>query len=438
MTLLATYLHNIDPFIVQFPQGWPLGGLRWYGTSYVLGFVLCGLFMRRVAKVGNNSIHPQSVWNVITTIAFGVVIGGRLGYVVFYDPALFGMIDQFPYWGALAVNRGGMASHGGIIGAIVATLYLSRRGLLEPIDPAELPKQSKKKRKGKHHEPIKQSDEDFQRVKYNWGHLLDLAALGTPLGLCFGRVANFINGELFGRAADPSLPWAVKFPQEAERWLNTLNRPGKLNELHTKLKSLSNAVGLYGQEKLNAWNAAIIEWDLQLRQWVDGGNSTPAPSAPQEVYMTIGELVAGTQQGDTHSAALIEALRPALTARHPSQLYQGLLEGLLLFAILIIVYLRPRKPGVLSGVFVTVYGVLRIVAEFWREPDAHLGFQWLGLTRGQWISTIMLIGGPALIIFCARRKAEALGGLLPVDAATSDMTKSKQTDKAKEQDNNNE
>jgi len=420
MTWLATYVHDIDPFIFQFPAGWPGGGLRWYGTSYVLGFILCGLLIRRVTQKGRTTLHPYSVWSLVTTMAFGVVIGGRIGYVLFYDISLLGFTSDFPYWGLLAVNRGGMASHGGILGAIAASYYVARRGTLEPIDPEDQPKPSKsKKRKGKPEpKPAKGSEPAMRRAKHSWGHILDLAVLGTPLGLFFGRLANFINGELFGRAADPSFSLAVKFPQETERWLTTLSRAGKLKELNEKLLDLTNAVALFGQERAVRWTQDVNRWNDKLQTWVANGSiPDQKPPLPSEIYPTIQQLIVGTQQGDSHAQALIKALGPALTARHPSQLYQALLEGLALAIILILVYLKPRKPGVLSGVFVSVYGILRIVAEFWREPDAHLGLQWLGLTRGQWISMVMLIGGPVLIIISSRRKVEPMGGLLAVGAA---------------------
>ena len=209
----------------------------------------------------------------------GVIVGGRLGYVLFYKPAhyLAHPLEIAAVW------QGGMSFHGGMLGVIVALLWFARsRG--RP-----------------------------------WMQVTDLVAPCVPTGLASGRIGNFINGELWGRAADPSLPWAMVYPQS--------------------------------------------------------GSMVP---------------------------------------RHPSPLYQFALEGLLLFALLWWYSGRPSawrsaagSPtwGKVSGAFLMGYGVLRFVAEYFREPDAFLGLLALGLSMGQWLCVPMVLAGAALWAWAHRRSA---------------------------------
>jgi len=332
-TFIAVYLHTIDPYAVKL---WDGGPIRWYGLSYLLGFLVAYYLIRRVAYVGRSPIKLAAVGDFLVTIAIGVIVGGRLGYVLFYQPQmLWTLSDSLPYWDLLAINKGGMASHGGIIGVILACGWYARRvGGSERI----------------------------------WLHLLDLVSFAAPLGLFFGRIANFVNGELIGRKCSPELPWAVKFPQEMFSWS------------HEQLLQLALAL-----ESLSKKHDAALE-DLVYR---------------------VPHLIELIQSGH---GPLIRTIEPLLTPRHPSQIYQALLEGLLLFVILAIVWAKPRKPGVLGGVFCSSYGVLRIVGECFRQPDAHIGFQWLGMTRGQWLSVLMLALGMILWVVFSKRNAKCIGG----------------------------
>jgi len=209
-------------------------------------------------------VEDMLFWGVL-----GVVIGGRLGYVLFYKPGYYAAnpLEVVMVW------KGGMSFHGGLLGVIAAlALYARQR---------------------------------------NWAffEVMDLIAPCVPPGLASGRVGNFINGELWGRAADPSLPWAMVFPQSG---------------------------------------SAI--------------------------------------------------------ARHPSQLYQFALEGVLLFVLLWLYARRPRALGLVSGAFLVGYGSLRFVAEFFREPDRFLGPLALGMSMGQWLCVPMVLAG-ALIWLRARPTA---------------------------------
>ena len=268
------------------------------------------------------------------------------------------MDGHFPYWGVLKVNEGGMASHGGILGVmLVCWLY------------------------GRHHE-------------IPFWHCLDLTVFGGALGFFFGRIANFINGELYGREASPNFAWAVKFPSEMLLWTQ------KSFERLTDLKPAVDALGSLqsGPETIPV-NASV--W----QSWLS--NYGPDMSARQHIYETIEALIAAVQAGNVK---VTEALAPALTPRHPSQLYQAVMEGLLVFILMVVIWRKPQKPGVIAGWFGVSYCAARIIGEQFRMPDAHIGFQWLGLTRGQWLSIALFLVGLAFLLYAYRRNSEKLGG----------------------------
>jgi len=299
--MLAYYLHDFDPFIFHL---WGNFGPRWYGMAYVLAFA-CGFWLLRVlAQRGYTQLRAEQVGEFITWGAlFGVMLGGRLGYVLFYHPEM--LPDPLS---VARVWEGGMSSHGGMLGLIVFTFWYARRH------------------------------------KISWTNLGDNLVVVAPIGLFFGRCANFINGELYGRVATVS--WAVLFPKEL----------------------------------LEPESAAEAERALAAAQQVDPRLTTPET------------IVSGL-----HShPQLREVLRPILTPRHPSQLYEALLEGVFLFTILWLVRTRTRQPdGVLTGLFFLCYAIFRIVAECFREADASLI---LGFTRGQFFSFFLIAIGLAFII----------------------------------------
>ena len=341
---LAAYLHDIDPYAIRIWEG---RLIRWYGLSYLAGFFVGYLIIRRIARRGNSPLKVVQVGDLVVALALGIVVGGRLGYAVFYQPSLFiTFTGELPYWHLLAINQGGMASHGGLIGLIAASLWYARRN--------QIP----------------------------WRHILDLAALALPIGLFFGRIANFVNGELYGRRCADAFALAVKFPQEMQTWDRA-----RLDGLGSVVEN----VGVSADE----WRAAL---------------SGVTQRSGELISDTLSQLTDRVQAGD---ATIAEALRPLLTSRHPSQLYQALLEGVLLFAVLALTWARPRKPGVIFGLGGVVYSLVRIVAEQFRQPDAHIAgqeFALLGITRGQWLSAILLAASIAVMATCARRNAAPLGG----------------------------
>src|SRR5215211_5415785 len=275
-TLLALPFPAIDPIAVAIG---PLA-IRWYALAYIAGLVGGWWLARRLAAApeywtGLKQPSPGDIDDLIVWVALGVVLGGRGGYVLFYnfDAYLSRPSEIFAVW------RGGMSFHGGFLGSILAIVLFSRSRSLHPLA------------------------------------MLDMAAVVTPIGLFFGRIANFINGELWGRPA-PSFPYAVVFP-----------------------------------------------------------HAGPLP-------------------------------------RHPSQLYEALGEGLILFVILAFAVRRFgfRRPGLVGGIFVLGYAVARIVCEFFREPDAQLGYlfganvQALGggITMGMLLSIPMAIVGATAIALALR------------------------------------
>jgi len=298
--LFAYYLHNLSPYVIRFTEGI---GIHWYGLAYVLGFYCTYLVMVRLAKQGYGELKAEQVADFITYAAlFGVVLGGRMGYMLLYQFHEFvaNPLSLFKLW------DGGMASHGGIAGLVFFTWYWS------------------------------------WRHKISWTALGDNLVVGAPLGILFGRLANFINGELYGRITTVS--WAMKFPTE-------VHDPDFVPAAETTL----------------LWS-----------------------KLPQHSHEIV-EAVSATPGG----VAELEAI---LHPRHPSQLYEAALEGLLLFAVLYLVRTRVKNlaNGILTGLFFIIYAIVRIIGEHFREPDSSLI---LGITKGQFYSTFMILIGLAFLTF---------------------------------------
>lgn len=347
---LAAWLHDLSPFLWEFSPG---VGLRWYGLSYALGFVAGYLALRWLSKRGATPIPRDRAGDVILLTALCLIVGGRLFYVLIYNPSLFVQFTGTPpWWGVLAINQGGMASHGGMIGVIVAAVLIAR-GF---------------------------KDESGVRVgAMPVLHVCDVYALLAPFGLLMGRIANLINGELLGKivapAGEPAPWWAVKYPQEV------FERPAELSDYQ-----LTELPRLFGMHQPLVSDQA---WDAFVPRYED--------------------LV---HQLQAHTPGVSERLAPLINARHPSQLYQALAEGIVVGLIVWLVARRPRKPGMVTVWFLVGYGVLRVVTEFWRLPDAQFGAaaRIAGLSRGQWLSVLMVVSGLVLYAVIRRRSAPAMGG----------------------------
>lgn len=313
--VLAYYLHDLSPYIFRIPNGL---GLHWYGLAYVLSFLLGGWLYHWLAEHRYTDLPAAQVSDFICWAAvFGVMLGGRLGWILFYGLQQSHAGDPW-YW-PFAVWTGGMASHGGIIGLVLFTLYWSKR----------------------HH--------------VSWTSIGDSLVVVAPVGLFLVRVANFINGELFGKPA--TVWWAVQFPKEL------LERP-----------------------------------DPELIDRAREALEAPGTSFPYDDHWA--ERVV---EAVPHRPEFIEPLRHVLTPRHPSQIYEALLEGIVLFAVLWILRTRCRLPrGVITGAFFILYAVLRIVGEVFREPDPawHIG----PISAGQFLSIFLVFIGLAFIAWGWRTK----------------------------------
>jgi phosphatidylglycerol:prolipoprotein diacylglycerol transferase len=284
---------EISPEIVSIPLGGMTFSLRWYALAYIAGIVIgwrLAVAALRTPRLwqGTPPLTPQQLESLLTWIILGVIIGGRLGFVLFYQPGYYlaNPVEILQVW------QGGMAFHGGFLGVVVAALLFARQQRI-PLLP-----------------------------------LADLMALGAPPGLLLGRIANFINAELWGRPT--AVPWGVAFPGDAAQ----------------------TCAGVVG-----------------------------------------------------------------ICARHPSQLYEAALEGLILGLVLIwLVWRRDwlKTPGRLAGLFLAGYGAARFFVEFFREADAQfitpdnpmghvIGGATLGLSMGQALSLPMIVAGVALMVLARRR-----------------------------------
>ena len=260
---------DIDPVALS------LGPLeiRWYALAYLTGFLLGWKYALHLAGLAvNNRPTREDIDNFLPFAVLGVILGGRLGYVLFYQPSLYAAnpFDAFKVW------EGGMAFHGGVMGVMVALILFAWQQKIQLL------------------------------------RLSDIVCACAPIGLFFGRIANFINGELFGRATDVS--WSFVFPR--------------------------------------------------------GG---PQP-------------------------------------RHPSQLYEAILEGAVLFVILLLLYKKfnlSARPGVVSGAFLIGYGVFRMIVELYRQPDAHIGFVFGQISMGQVLSLPMVLLGVCVIAYASIKARKA-------------------------------
>ncbi len=298
---LAYYIHQLDPFLAEFAPGF---GIRWYGLSYLAAFA-CGWWLYRLlSKKGYANLPENQVGDFIAWwVVLGTILGGRIGYMLFYQ------FDEFLQNPAQIVRvwEGGMSAHGGMLGLLIATVAYSK----------------------------------IYRI--SWLNLGDNLVVVAPAGLFFGRCANFINGELFGRIT--TVPWGVQFPQE-----------------------------LFYNPSLGARLTQVAP-------------SLFPPSASTENFVT-------TIQS---SPAAQEIAATILPVRHPSQLYEAFFEGALLLAILWILRTRFRLPnGILMGAFFILYALARSSVEFFREPDAPLI---AALTRGQFLSLFLLLGGICVLFY---------------------------------------
>ena len=335
--VFAIYVHQLDPILFQFTESI---ALRWYGLAYLVGFIGGYFLLKRLAEQNLWVLPAEKTGDFIAACAlFGVFLGGRLGYILFYHVREKG-------WASLAsdpllvfrVWEGGMASHGGILGLVIFTFFYARK----------------------------------HRV--SWTALGDGLCVVAPIGLMCGRLANFINGELYGRVAS-GVAWAVKFP---------------------------SAFGDMKAPEAARFDSALLaaaEVDPRFAEVLDRISGDPLVAGDHSAYFNA--LLAANRESEKVSAAIAPFLEP----RHPSQLYEALLEGGLLFTILWMVRVKyPNAPhGMLTGLFFGLYATFRIVAEQFREPDAAWVIEGT-LTQGQFLSLFMYGFSACFLIFAFRKR----------------------------------
>jgi phosphatidylglycerol---prolipoprotein diacylglyceryl transferase len=245
------FINNFDPVAFQILSF----EIRWYSLSYIFGIIIGWILCKKIL-IKNTNIN-QKFDDYITYLIIGVILGGRLGYIIFYNLSYYlnNFFDIFKIW------QGGMSFHGGLLGVIVASILFAKKNNQDPF------------------------------------LYLDLVSLVAPIGIFFGRLANFINSELYGKVSDA--PWSV-------------------------------------------------------------------------IFIKVDKL-----------------------SRHPSQLYEAILEGIILFLILMLFKKKNylTKPGLISGLFLIFYSIFRFFVEFYRVPDEQLGYVVFNLSTGQVISLVFLIIG---------------------------------------------
>ena len=329
-----TYYHDLSPFLWQITGSF---GLRWYSLAYIMGAVGAYFLGRYYINRGRLDIPLGQLMDVVTYGAIGAIVGGRLGYCLFYGPHLFlDFNSSFPFWGVLKIHEGGMASHGGIVGLIVSLGIFSKvRGV-------------------------------------SFFSLIDLSALAGTFGAFLGRIANFINGELWGHVIQKKALLGVKFPSELSMWSHYIDRyKDQLVSLKEALPALAKFQG--GQNTL----PDAFTWE----NWVQMALSDTYYR--QKVSVVTRKLYEASQ---LYYEPVQAALASLLPLRHPSQLYQSFCGGLLTFSIICLIWLKPQKPGLVSFVAMICYLSFRLITEMFRVPDAFLGYRMGGLTQGQLLS----------------------------------------------------
>lgn len=310
MTLAAALLEIrypwIDPVALDLPGGIDI---RWYGLGYLVAFTAGYFILRALARRGALRLDPDAVGDLIFALILGTILGGRIGYILFYD---FPSFAENPAR-IIRIWEGGLSFHGGLIGVTIAAWWFARKNRLTFLQ------------------------------------LGDGISLAVPVGIFAVRIANFINGELFGRPTSAEVPWAMRFPTDpvALRLIGAEGLPMRAREL-------------------------AIERAYESGLWASVSDQVPL--------------------------------------RHPSQLYEAALEGMLLGVILWAIFLWARRRGIsfadgtYGGIFLIGYGLFRSFAELYRMPDAQfrgpedpIGTVLGPLTMGQTLSALMILVGAWLV-----------------------------------------
>jgi len=365
---LAEYIHNLSPFLVRFNEDW---GIRWYGLSYVAAFIAGFYLLRFLIRRGYSEMPEEKLTDFITWAAiFGVTLGGRLGYMLLYSRSEFFANPMIFF----QFTKGGMASHGGIAALALFTLYFAIRH------------------------------------KYHWRHIGDNLCVVAPIGIAIVRCANFVNGELWGNVTTKEkTPWAMKFASElTEMDLD----PGQIEDvLPTEaIQRLVQSSANFDPEIDSL--AGVVEIARSATPVTDPNNLTSAQQIHSNLYTALkDQLLTSTEKIDPaansidsvielgrQNDSIRDVIGQYIQLRHPSQIYQALLEGLALFLILFAIRLKWKNLpyGILTALFMIGYATFRIIGEQFRHPDAG-NFPGTSLSKGHFYSLFMLAVGAAFI-----------------------------------------
>jgi phosphatidylglycerol---prolipoprotein diacylglyceryl transferase len=327
--------------------------IRWYGLMYVVGFMFAQLIYVRLARRGFLPVSPEVAPDLIFYCVIGVMLGGRTGYALFYDQSLLNPLTFLQVW------KGGLAFHGGLAGVCVAIWLFCRRH------------------------------------KIGWGRVADASALAVTPGIFAVRMANFINGELYGRVTSANTWGAMQFPtDDMAAPLLHLN-----SDMTMRDRELCIQVA-FGKQEFADIKDRLSQVD-SLGRPIDWDRIVPHLNW---------EKVSGMVDATTGEHVV--------PFRHPSQLYEGFGEGLSLGLVLFVLYMltrnRPLRSGKYAAVFLLGYAVIRGSLEMVRQPDRQFltngnagGTVLFGMTMGQTLSAAMVLGALLILVWPSRKQTEA-------------------------------
>jgi phosphatidylglycerol:prolipoprotein diacylglycerol transferase len=323
-----------DPVLFDIP-GLPID-IRWYGLMYVVGFVCGQWILVRLARDRFWPVTMQQAADLVVYLVLGVMLGGRIGYALFYDQGLVDPLKILKVW------EGGLSFHGGLAGVAIASWLFARK------------------------------------VKAPWTKVVDACALAVTPGVFAVRFANFINGELYGRVTQKGVFWAMQFPTDPRA---------------QDLMRISDAWTMRDRELCIQYAFRRVPWED-----IEGKLSTVDAAGRPIDWERVKPFLDW------------EAIRDQVPFRHPSQLYEGIGEGLVLGIVIFLVWWftrrHPLRRGWYAALFLFGYSAVRITLEYVRQPDPQfgpIGNVFMDLTMGQSLSTLMLVGGVAILVLSRRR-----------------------------------
>lgn len=346
--------------------------LDFYYLCYLIAFIGVLFFFNRYRKQGWLKIKPHVPYDVLLLTMIGVLVGAKTAYIFIYNPDFYfgdppyGPVDTGDMLRRIFLNWSGMASHGAAFGVLLMALLWWLKG----------------------------------RPKIPIAHIGDVGGIASAFGAIWIRLANFMNAELYGRASD--LPWAMRFPVRSGKGNQVVFQNGSLWERMPKPED----------------PAAVEPWLKALNESNPGGVIEQTDSVlfrNPDAYQQGWEVMLKTQEGVEYITPQADHIymgtfEVVTTPRHPSQLYQLVLEGLIVFIILIVLRKRVKRAGMIAAGFWTLYPLARFIGEFFRQPDVQfqeqgnsLGTIFMGLSMGQILSLVMASVGLCFLVYFSKK-----------------------------------